>query len=56
MAHLILSCDVHNWSLFYQTFRIIPGDVLHPHQITKKEMDSLPYLSWTSHKTVPITE
>ena len=38
---LILSCDVHNWSLFYQTFRIIPGDILHPHQITKKEMDSL---------------
>ena len=39
---LILSCDVHNWSLFfYQTFRIIPGDILHPHQITKKETDSL---------------
>lgn len=38
---LILSCDVHNWSLFHKIFRFIPGDILHPHQITKKEMDSL---------------
>ena len=38
---LILSCDVHNWYLLHQIFRFIPGDVLHPHQITKKEMDSL---------------
>ena len=38
---LILSCDVHNWSLFYEIFRIIPGDVLHPHQIIKKEMTRL---------------
>ena len=38
---LILSCDVHNWSVFHQIFRFIPGDVLHPHQIKKNAMDSL---------------
>ena len=38
---LILSCDVHNWSLFHKIFRFIPGDILHPHQITKNAMDSL---------------
>lgn len=38
---LFLSCDVHNWSVFHKIFRFIPGDILHPHQITKNEMDSL---------------
>ena len=38
---LIISCDVHNLSLIHQIFRLIPGDILHPHQITKKEMDVL---------------
>jgi len=31
-GRLILSIDVHNYSLLKSVFRLIPGDILHPHQ------------------------
>lgn len=29
---LLLSIDVHNYRFFKQLFRLLPGDILHPHQ------------------------
>lgn len=35
--HLILSIDAHNFSFFKWLFRIVPGDILHPHQFDLAE-------------------
>ena len=29
---LVLSIDAHNFSFFKHLFRLMPGDILHPHQ------------------------
>ena len=38
---LVISIDSHNYSLFKYLFRIIPGDILHPHQYNLKEYQEL---------------
>ncbi|MDB5281455.1 MAG: Methyltransferase type 11 [Bacteroidota bacterium] len=34
---IIISIDAHNFSFFKYLFRLIPGDILHPHQYDLKE-------------------
>ena len=34
---IIVSIDAHNFSFFRYLFRLIPGDILHPHQYNLKE-------------------
>ncbi len=34
---LIISIDAHNHSFFKKLFRLLPGDILHPHQYDLKE-------------------
>jgi 2-polyprenyl-3-methyl-5-hydroxy-6-metoxy-1,4-benzoquinol methylase len=34
---IIVSIDAHNFSFFKYLFRLIPGDILHPHQYDLKE-------------------
>ena len=34
---IYLSIDVHNFLFFKKLFRLIPGDILHPHQLDLKE-------------------
>ncbi len=36
-GQLIFSIDAHNYQLFKYVFRLIPGDILHPHQYDLKE-------------------
>ncbi len=38
---LIVSIDAHNYSFFKYLFRLIPGDVLHPHQYDLEEYKAL---------------
>ena len=38
---LILSTDAHNFSFFKHLFRLIPGDMLHPHQYDIEEYTSM---------------
>lgn len=38
---LICSIDAHNYSLFKHIFRLLPGDVLHPHQYDLKEYQKM---------------
>lgn len=37
---LLLSIDAHNYELFKHLFRLIPGDILHPHQYDLEEYES----------------
>ncbi len=37
---LVVSIDAHNFSFFKYLFRLIPGDILHPHQYNLKEYSS----------------
>lgn len=37
---MIVSIDAHNWKFFKGLFRLIPGDILHPHQFDLKEYRS----------------
>jgi SAM-dependent methyltransferase len=37
---LVLSIDAHNFSFFKHLFRLIPGDILHPHQYDLTEYKS----------------
>lgn len=37
---IVLSIDAHNFSFFKHLFRLVPGDVLHPHQYDLKEYQS----------------
>jgi 2-polyprenyl-6-hydroxyphenyl methylase/3-demethylubiquinone-9 3-methyltransferase len=36
-GYLIVSIDAHNHSFFKRLFRLIPGDILHPHQYDLEE-------------------
>jgi 2-polyprenyl-3-methyl-5-hydroxy-6-metoxy-1,4-benzoquinol methylase len=36
-GHLVLSIDAHNHSFFKKLFRLVPGDILHPHQYDLEE-------------------
>lgn len=38
-GHLVVSIDAHNHSFFRWLFRLIPGDILHPHQYDLSEYD-----------------
>ncbi len=31
---IVMTLDAHNYSVFQKLFRLIPGDILHPHQYT----------------------
>jgi 2-polyprenyl-3-methyl-5-hydroxy-6-metoxy-1,4-benzoquinol methylase len=37
---IVVSIDAHNFSFFKFLFRLIPGDILHPHQYDLKEYSS----------------
>ncbi len=32
-GRLVLSVDAHNWLFFKHIFQLVPGDILHPHQL-----------------------
>lgn len=36
-AQIVVSIDAHNFSFFKFLFRLLPGDILHPHQYDLKE-------------------
>lgn len=36
-AKIVISIDAHNYSIFKFLFRLLPGDILHPHQYDLKE-------------------
>jgi 2-polyprenyl-6-hydroxyphenyl methylase/3-demethylubiquinone-9 3-methyltransferase len=36
-GQLVVSIDAHNWSFFRYLFRLVPGDILHPHQYNLAE-------------------
>jgi len=38
---LIVSIDAHNHGFFKSLFRLVPGDILHPHQYDLKEYQSM---------------
>lgn len=39
-SNIVVSIDAHNFSFFKYLFRLIPGDILHPHQYNLKEYSS----------------
>jgi hypothetical protein len=34
---MIVSIDAHNFTFFKKIFRVLPGDILHPHQFNLEE-------------------
>ncbi len=38
---LVLSIDAHNYSFFKGLFRLLPGDILHPHQFDLEEYQEM---------------
>ena len=36
-GYVVVSIDAHNYSFFKKLFRLIPGDILHPHQYDLEE-------------------
>jgi 2-polyprenyl-6-hydroxyphenyl methylase/3-demethylubiquinone-9 3-methyltransferase len=36
-GYIIVTIDAHNFSFFKHLFRLIPGDILHPHQYNLRE-------------------
>ena len=38
---LIVSIDAHNYSFFKKIFRLLPGDILHPHQYDLSEYQKM---------------
>lgn len=38
-AYIIVTIDAHNHSFFKHLFRLLPGDILHPHQYDLKEYE-----------------
>ncbi len=36
-GHMVLTIDAHNYGLFRFLFRLMPGDILHPHQYNLNE-------------------
>lgn len=40
-AHIIVTIDAHNHSTFKYLFRLLPGDILHPHQYNLNEYQKM---------------
>ncbi len=40
-GNLVVSIDAHNYSFFKHTFRLLPGDILHPHQYDLDEYQKM---------------
>lgn len=40
-GYLVVSIDVHNYSFFKYLFRLIPADILHPHQYNLREYENM---------------
>ncbi|MBK6820128.1 MAG: methyltransferase domain-containing protein [Bacteroidetes bacterium] len=40
-AHIIVTIDAHNHSTFKHLFRLLPGDILHPHQYDLNEYQQM---------------
>ncbi len=40
-GELVVSIDAHNYPLFKKIFRLIPGDILHPHQYDLEEYQQM---------------
>ncbi len=40
-AHIIVTIDAHNHSTFKHLFRLLPGDILHPHQYNLNEYQKM---------------
>ncbi len=40
-GQLIVSIDAHNYAFFKQLFRLLPGDILHPHQYDLNEYKTM---------------
>ena len=40
-GYLVVTIDAHNHSFFKHLFRLIPGDILHPHQYDLKEYEQM---------------
>ena len=40
-GQLIVSIDAHNYQFFKHIFRLLPGDILHPHQYDLKEYQQM---------------
>ncbi|MCC6447097.1 MAG: methyltransferase domain-containing protein [Chitinophagaceae bacterium] len=40
-AHLVVTIDAHNYSIFKKLFRMLPGDILHHHQYDLDEYKSM---------------
>jgi 2-polyprenyl-6-hydroxyphenyl methylase/3-demethylubiquinone-9 3-methyltransferase len=38
-AFVIVTIDAHNYSFFKKIFRLLPGDILHPHQYDLNEYE-----------------
>ncbi len=38
---LVVSIDAHNYSFFKKIFRLLPGDILHPHQFDLQEYQKM---------------
>ncbi len=38
---LVVSIDAHNFSFFKHLFRLLPGDILHPHQFDLEEYEAM---------------
>ena len=40
-AHIVVTIDAHNHSIFKHLFRLLPGDILHPHQYDLNEYQNM---------------
>ncbi len=40
-AHIVVTIDAHNHSIFKHIFRLLPGDILHPHQYDLNEYQKM---------------
>ncbi len=38
---LVISVDEHRWQLLHRIFRWLPLDILHPHQLSRKEFEKM---------------
>ena len=40
-GYLVVTIDAHNHAFFKQLFRLVPGDILHPHQYDLREYENM---------------
>ncbi len=40
-SHIIITIDAHNHAIFKKLFRLLPGDILHPHQYDLNEYQQM---------------